>query len=102
VVVQKSLSEGFGLTVSEAMWKKKPVIATRVGGIVEQIENEVSGILLDDPNDYVAFSRALARVIGDPGLASRLGATARERVQGRFLSLHSLYQYAQLIEEILG
>lgn len=102
VVVQKSLSEGFGLTVSEAMWKAKPVIATRVGGIVDQIEDGVSGILLDDPRDHTAFSKALSRVIADPALASRLGTNARARVQSRFLSLHSLYQYAELIEEIVA
>lgn len=101
VVVQKSLREGFGLTVAEAMWKQKPVIATRVGGIADQIEHGVSGILLPDPYDYVAFSKALNSVIADPELASRLGANARARIRDRFLNLHSLYEYAALIEEML-
>jgi trehalose synthase len=97
VVVQKSLQEGFGLTVAEAMWKEKPVIASRVGGIPDQIEHEVSGILLDDPCDTGAFSKALQRLLADPGHAAQLGRNARARVKERFLSLRSLYFYADLI-----
>jgi trehalose synthase len=51
VTVQKSLAEGFGLTVAEAMWKARPVLASRVGGIQDQIVHGRSGLLLDDPND---------------------------------------------------
>ena len=51
IVVQKSLAEGFGLTVAEAMWKRRPVIGTRVGGIQDQIVDGVSGLLVDDPRD---------------------------------------------------
>ena len=51
VVTQKSLAEGFGLTVVEAMWKHRPVVATRVGGIVDQIVDGESGLLIDDPSD---------------------------------------------------
>src|SRR5204863_1265536 len=51
VIVQKSLAEGFGLTVAEAMWKARPMVASRVGGIQDQIEDEVSGVLIDDPTD---------------------------------------------------
>ena len=57
VVVQKSLAEGFGLTVSEAMWKRRPVVASAVGGIVDQIEAGVHGLLVDDPDDLSAFGR---------------------------------------------
>ena len=49
VVVQKSLAEGFGLTVAEAMWKSRPVVASRIGGIQDQIEDGTSGVLLADP-----------------------------------------------------
>ena len=51
VVVQKSLAEGFGLTVAEAMWKQRPVVASRIGGIRDQIEDGRSGVLLSDPRD---------------------------------------------------
>ena len=54
VVVQKSLAEGFGLTVAEAMWKSRPVVAGAVGGIQDQIEDGVSGVLIDDPSDLAA------------------------------------------------
>jgi trehalose synthase len=97
VVVQKSLREGFGLTVTEAMWKAKPVIASRVGGIQDQIEHAVSGVLLDDPYDERAFADALFDVLSNPGYAERLGRAARERVRSRFLSLSSLYRYAEIL-----
>ena len=60
VVVQKSLVEGFGLTVTEPMWKGKPVVASRVGGIQDQIVDGESGLLLDDPGDLDEFAAALA------------------------------------------
>lgn len=101
VIIQKSLKEGFGLTVAEAMWKAKPVIASRVGGIQDQIEHDVSGFLIDDPRDRGAFAAALQRVISDPSYAARLGSKAKERVCERFLSLRSLYAYADLISDIL-
>ena len=66
VVVQKSLAEGFGLTVAEAMWKHRPVVASGVGGIQDQIENGVSGVLLDDPRDGAAYGNALTRLLTDP------------------------------------
>ena len=100
VVVQKSLHEGFGLTVTEAMWKARPVVASAVGGIQDQIEPEKSGLLLEDPTDLDAFAAALRRVLADPALARRLGEQARERVRGHFLGVRSLLQYAALIEEI--
>jgi trehalose synthase len=100
VVVQKSLEEGFGLTVSEAMWKGKPVVATRVGGIQEQIEDGVHGLLLDDPEDCDAFVVALHEVLAKPALASALGRRARERVRDEFLSLRSLLEFAELIRKL--
>jgi trehalose synthase len=82
VVVQKSLVEGFGLTVTEPMWKAKAVVASRVGGIQDQIVHGESGLLLDDPSDLDAFGSLVLSVLNAPGLAERLGATARERVSG--------------------
>lgn len=100
VVVQKSLHEGFGLTVTEAMWKGRPVVASAVGGIQDQIESEKSGLLLEDPADLDAFAAALRRVLEDADLARRLGERARDRVREGFLGVRSLLQYAALIEEI--
>jgi trehalose synthase len=102
VVVQKSLHEGFGLTVTEAMWKGRPVVASAVGGIQDQIEDGVSGVLLKDPHDLDTFVEVLHELLETPAKAERLGAAARERVRDQFLGLRHLAQYAQLLEEILA
>ncbi|HEX6419678.1 MAG TPA: glycosyltransferase [Acidimicrobiales bacterium] len=102
VVVQKSLAEGFGLTVAEAMWKGRPVVASRTGGIQEQITDGESGILLDDPGDLAAFGAAVRRVLDDRALAERLGRAARERVRDDFLPARSLTQYLDLIDRLVN
>jgi trehalose synthase len=101
IVVQKSLAEGFGLTVAEAMWKSRPVVATRAGGIQDQIVHGESGILLDDPHDLHAAANALRRLLDDPGYARRLGDAARRRVEEHFLGTRSLIQYARLLGDLL-
>jgi trehalose synthase len=100
IVVQKSLREGFGLTVTEAMWKSRPVVASRVGGIGDQIEDGVSGLLLKDPRDPQEFSAALARLLNDRSYAERLGEAAQRRVAENYLGLRHLTQWAQLIEAV--
>ncbi|MRG93710.1 glycosyltransferase [Polyangium spumosum] len=102
VVVQKSLHEGFGLTVTEAMWKGRPVVASAVGGIQDQIEDGVSGVLLPDPGDDEAFADALHRILADPALADHLGAAARARVRDRFLGVRHLVQYGEIIGRMLA
>jgi len=102
VVVQKSLHEGFGLTVTEAMWKGRPVVASAVGGIQDQIEDGQSGILLKDPRDGSALAVALAAVLDDPQLARRLGEAGRDRVREQFLGVRHLLKYAGLIEQLDG
>ncbi len=101
VVVQKSLAEGFGLTVAEAMWKHRPVVASRVGGIQDQIEDGVSGLLLADPHDDAAYGAALTRLLTDRALAARLGDAAHERIRALFLSSRHLTQYEALFEALL-
>jgi trehalose synthase len=100
VVVQKSLQEGFGLTVTEAMWKSRPMIASAVGGIQDQIEDGVSGLLLADPCDLAGAGQLMARLLTDDALAAQLGAGARERVYQRFLPDRHLLQYEQLLAEM--
>ena len=100
VVVQKSLLEGFGLTVTEPMWKAKPVIGSRIGGIQDQIVHGESGLLLDDPSDLDAFGAALDRLLGDEALAARLGENARERVREQYLGDRHLMQYVDLFEQL--
>ena len=98
IIVQKSLAEGFGLTVAEAMWKSRPVVASRIGGIQEQVVDGETGLLLDDPHDLAAFGATLARLLDDPALARRLGDAAHERVREEFLAPRHLAQYVALIE----
>jgi trehalose synthase len=101
IVVQKSLAEGFGLTVAEAMWKARPVVATRAGGIQDQIVDGESGVLLDDPLDLETMGDALGQLLGDPKYRTELGQAARRRVEDQFLGTRSLIQYAQLLGELL-
>ena len=100
LVVQKSLVEGFGLTVTEAMWKARPMIASRVGGIQDQIVDERDGLLIDDPYDLDALATAIARLLDDRELADRLGAAGRARVHDQFLGDRHLAQYVDLFERL--
>jgi trehalose synthase len=102
VVLQKSIAEGFGLTVAEAMWKARPVVATRIGGIQDQIVDGESGLLIDDPTDLVATAAAVDGLLADPARAAAIGAAARERVRGSFLGTRQLVQYMSLIEAMLA
>lgn len=99
VVVQKSLAEGFGLTVAEAMWKAKPVVASAVGGIVEQIEPG-TGILLEDPTDLATFGREVAWLLEHPEEASTLGRRARRHVLDGYVGDLHLMRYAHLLQQI--
>lgn len=101
VIVQKSLVEGFGLTVAEGMWKGKPVVASRVGGIIDQVVPG-TGILLDDPRDLEAFGLTLATLLEHPDEVERLGANARRHVLDEFVGDRHLLQYAALIETLLS
>ena len=96
VVVQKSLQEGFGLTVTEAMWKSRPVVASAVGGIVGQIPPG-AGILLEDPRDLDVFGETLAGVLADPTGMAAMGRRARRHVRAHFLSDRHLIDYARLL-----
>ncbi len=97
VVVQKSLVEGFGLTVTEAMFKGRPVVASAVGGIADQIDDQINGVLIPNPRDLEAFGRAVLRVLGDAELAARIGAAARQRVIDVFLPDTSLEQWNEAV-----
>jgi len=102
VVTQKSLVEGFGLTVAEAMWKARPVVASAVGGIQEQIIDGRSGILVPDPTDLDAFGHAVRRVLADDQLARALGQAAHLRIRDQFLGDRHLGQYAELFAAVVS
>lgn len=100
VVVQKSLEEGFGLTVSEAMWKGRPVVASRVGGIQDQVVDGETGLLVD-PEDPVAFGAAVRSLLGDADRADRMGRAAKEHVRDHFLGDRHLTEYAGLLLDLV-
>ena len=96
VVVQKSLAEGFGLTVAEAMWKARPTVGSRVGGIQDQIEPEVSGVLVD-PEDLEVFGKALRSLLDDRSHAAAMGERAHARVAQEYLAPSHLARYLELV-----
>jgi trehalose synthase len=100
IVVQKSIAEGFGLTVAEAMWKSRPVVASRVGGIEDQIEDGKSGLLISDPHDLVAFGQAVSRLLDDQEARQRLGEEARRRAGREFLAPRQLIEQANLLSRL--
>ena len=100
VVCQKSLAEGFGLTVAEAMWKARPVVASAVGGIQDQIIDGETGVLVD-AGDLDGFGRAVTGLLTDTARAARLGAQAHIRVRDSFLGTRHLRQYVDLFDHVL-
>jgi trehalose synthase len=100
VVAQKSLAEGFGLTVAEAMWKGRPVVATRVGGIQDQIEDGVTGCLVE-PRDLRAFGGRVSALLRHPHAAERMGEAAQARVRDLFLGPRHFGQNVDLLERVL-
>ena len=82
VVLQKSLREGFGLTVAEAMWKGRPLIGGNVGGIRMQVEDGVNGYLVDSPEEC---AQRMVGLLKDPALRAEIGAAARASVREKFL-----------------
>ncbi len=102
IIVQKSLAEGFGLTVAEAMWKAKPMVAAGVGGIQDQLTHEQEGLLIEDPTDLDAFAAALRRLLADPQLAEQFGQAAHRRVLDNFLDDRQVAQTADLFGSLLA
>ena len=100
IVVQKSLAEGFGLTVAEAMWKERPIVASAVGGIADQIEHGEHGLLIQNPTDLHAFGNAVEALLRDEGEACRLARNARSRALAEFLGDRHLAQYARLFKQL--
>lgn len=94
VILQKSIREGFGLTVTEAMWKGTPVIGGDVGGIRYQIQDGVSGFLVSSIEEA---SKRIVQLIQDKDLRQRMGQEARESVKQRFLMIRLLEQYLDLL-----
>jgi trehalose synthase len=100
VIVQKSLKEGFGLTVTEALWKGAPVVASNVGGIPLQIVDGENGFLLD-PQDFDGFADRIVAILQDTNLARELGQRGKESVRKNFLITRHLMDFLDLLNDIL-
>jgi trehalose synthase len=82
------------------MWKGRPVVASRIGGIQDQISHKETGVLIDDPSDLEAYGEAVLELLQDRALAERIGVAARERVRDVFLGPRHLMQYVDLIGKL--
>lgn len=102
VVTQKSLAEGFGLTVTEAMWKGRPIVGAAVGGIQDQITDGQDGLLIEDATDLDAFAKALRRLFREPDLAHELGHAAHRRVLADYLDDRHLARTVDLLAYLVG
>ena len=100
VIAQKSLAEGFGLTVAEGMWKARPVVGSAVGGITDQIADG-TGILLPDPRDEQAFGAAVCRLLDDSGEASSMGHAAQAHVREQYVGDLHLLRYERLFSALM-
>lgn len=94
VVLQKSIREGFGLTVTEALWKGTPVIGGNVGGIRHQIEDGINGYLVDDTEEA---AERIVELITHPDKADEMGERGREKVRNNFLMIRLLEDYLDLL-----
>lgn len=100
VIIQKSVKEGFALTVTEALWKGKPVVAGNIGGIPYQIKDGINGFLVD-PYDYKMCADRVIRLLQNERLAQEMGKKAKEYVRENFLTTRLLRDYLDLISEVL-
>lgn len=98
MVIQKSIREGFGLVVSEALWKARPVVASRVGGIPMQITSG-GGILIDTIPEAAS---ACAKLLSDPEFARQMGRRGKEHVRAHFLTPRLLCDDLRLFAKLLG
>ncbi len=100
VILQKSTKEGFALTVTEALWKAKAVVAGDVGGIPNQIQDGKTGFLVE-PNNYKQCADRVVKLLKDPKLAKDMGAKAKEFVRENFLTTRLVSDYLDLISDVL-
>ncbi len=100
VILQKSIKEGFALTVTEALWKRKPVVASNVGGIPLQIIDGKTGFLVE-PTNIEGYATRVVQILKDPELAQELGENGHIYVKENFLITKSILDHLNLMEELL-
>ncbi|KXB06343.1 glycosyl transferase family 1 [candidate division MSBL1 archaeon SCGC-AAA382F02] len=101
VVLQKSLKEGFGLTVTEALWKETPVVASNRGGIPSQIEDGENGYLVN-PEDFDEVAKKVLDILSSESLQEKMGAKGREKVREKFLITRHIEDWIDLWLDFLG
>ena len=101
VIIQKSIKEGFCLSVTEALWKRTPVVASNVGGIPSQIEDGKNGFLLE-PEDIEGFAERIIYILKKPDEAKELGRSAKETVRQKFLITRLLSDYLDMLNAIMN
>jgi trehalose synthase len=101
VIVQKSLREGFGLTVTEALWKERPVVASRIGGIPLQIQDGMTGYLVE-PTDIDGFAARILVILGQADESAAMGRRGKEYVREHFLITRLLSDYLDLLTDEIG
>jgi trehalose synthase len=101
VIIQKSTKEGFCLSVTEALWKGTPVVASNVGGIPAQIVDGESGYLLD-PYDIEGFAERIVHILKNPDEAERIGEKAKEKVRNEFLITRLLSDYLDMLNAVIN
>ena len=100
VIIQKSLREGFGLTITEALWKGTPVVASNVGGIPLQVEHEKTGYLFE-PNDIEAFAAKIIDILANPKDAKEIAQAGKEYVREHFLITRLVENYFDILANVL-
>lgn len=101
VIVQNSIREGFGLTATEAMWKRKPVLVSSATGLKQQVTNNRNGLMVSNPEDSDEISECLVKLIKNPGLAYNLGRNAQRSVYDHFLVFRQISRYLELFTRLL-
>lgn len=101
IIMQKSTREGFGLTVTEAMYKETPVVASNIGGIPLQVVDGETGFL-HDPKDYDSFVESIIKLIENPALRKEMGKKAKEHIRKNFLITRLMLDWLNLFDEYLG
>lgn len=100
VVIQRSLKEGFAITVSEALWKGTPVVASNVGGIPSQVIDDKDGYLLE-PMDLNGFADKITHLINNPDIAKKMGQYGKNHVKNNFLITRHLLDYIHLMKKLI-